>query len=551
MERKVAPISEPVHSFTLVDLRTPTSPATHLALQACVGLYNREVPGAVYTLSNENDARWLEELPFEPAEITDGDSFLADCLNRFPHCVRYSYEEQQKLLPNILTVGAVLEAVPLDESFEADCRVLFDARVEFQERDTPFLATKYVYENYLEDTTGLAMLNPGYDAADSVVWNPSIQRDMDVSMVDFVFYRKLFVTFLVNGCVPLTRQKALMNEIAQNNPWARPIGVYGYANYWMVFGGYLFEAQTRCTAARNMGAIPTAGANNLSFFSSRRTPVVTGELVQNEPEAIDYDPTKTYVSFVVGDGDNVAFVLKTRAEWMRQRVGACRRGESSCPPLTWTLSPHLPSLAPDVLRWFYDMSHETGTDYFMLPPSGHLYAYPSSLEEHMQDEFVAATERDALLLGTRSTVNWEWWTTWRRAERDFLPKYGRKGGAISGLFPVNVPYVFPTFTWWPGQYFKILEGPGEGRVALFRPREWRGIESRGNMVTDKFYLSPEAMAGELASYPRGTVAYVYMTSDGGLNLQNSFMAMAEMLPDHVRLVSSDTASRLALEAGSY
>ncbi len=56
------------------------------------------------------------------------------------------------------------------------------------------------------------------------------------------------------------------------------------------------------------------------------------------------------------------------------------------------------------------------------------------------------------------------------------------------------------------------------------------------------------MAKELGAYPRGTVAYVYMTSDGGLNLANSFLPMVKKLPAHVRLVSADTATRLALQA---
>ena len=195
------------------------------------------------------------------------------------------------------------------------------------------------------------------------------------------------------------------------------------------------------------------------------------------------------------------------------------------------------------------MSHETGKDYFMLPPSGHLYAYPASLEEEMQDQFVECTEQDARILGTNSTVHWEWFTTWQRAETEFLPKYAREGGAIGGVFPVNVPYMIPTFTWPdPNQFFKVLTGEDGGEVVLFRPREWRGIDDSGSGITKKFYLSPENMALELGNYTRGTVAYVYMTSDGGLNLENSFMALVKLLPAHVRLVSADTAARLALTA---
>jgi len=42
-----------------------------------------------------------------------------------------------------------------------------------------------------------------------------------------------------------------------------------------------------------------------------------------------------------------------------------------------------------------------------------------------------------------------------------------------------------------------------------------------------------------------------MTSDGGLNLSNSFMELVKILPDHVHLVSADTATRLALDAWEW
>ncbi len=57
------------------------------------------------------------------------------------------------------------------------------------------------------------------------------------------------------------------------------------------------------------------------------------------------------------------------------------------------------------------------------------------------------------------------------------------------------------------------------------------------------------MAEEIGSYPKGTFTWVYMTSDGGLTLENSFTAVAKILPPHVQLVSTDTAANLALAAG--
>jgi hypothetical protein len=79
---------------------------------------------------------------------------------------------------------------------------------------------------------------------------------------------------------------------------------------------------------------------------------------------------------------------------------------------------------------------------------------------------------------------------------------------------------------------------------VFRPREWRGVDDD----TDPFFQSPERLAEELGGYPRGTVTWMYMTSDGGLTLENSFMELSGILPPHVRLVSADTAARLALSS---
>lgn len=536
--------------LTLVHVDPETPPAVKIAAQACAGLANRKSGGSVFMNMSEKDTYWLEQLSLEPAAVMSADDFVAACMTEFPRCVRYSYAEQQALLPNILTISAALEAIPVAMETGLPCEnIVFDATAELKDYDTPYLATKYVYENFVNETTGLAMLNPGYPTSGEEVWYPEIRGDMNPAMIDFVFSERLFAIFLVNGCIMCTEEHGLMNEIVRENPWPRPIGVYGYANYWMVFGGYVFEAQTLCAASRNMGAIPTE-VNNLSFFSTRRAPITSPEeLKSNELEHVDYDPAQTYVAFIVGDGDNISFMLGARVEWLRQRAEACRAGAESCPPLTWTVSPHLARIAPDVLQWYYAMSRETGNDYFMLPPSGHLYAYPSSLEEEtMQGRFVQATEEDARLLGTGSTVHWEAFWKWRYAQRSFLPKYARAGGVINGVFPVNVPYMLPMGTWKRGQFFKVIEGLEGGKTVLFRPRQWRGVHDGGAFLSKKNYLSPENMAKELAGYPRGTVTAIYMTSDGGLNLNNSVMELVKILPEHVQLVSADTAVRLALEA---
>ena len=94
------------------------------------------------------------------------------------------------------------------------------------------------------------------------------------------------------------------------------------------------------------------------------------------------------MGFVIGDGDNLNFLKGSRHDWFKQRLDYCgeaarTKGRDSaayltqdCFPLIWTVSPTILKDAPDMLRWYYDASYETGQDFFTLPPSGDLYAYP-------------------------------------------------------------------------------------------------------------------------------------------------------------------------------
>lgn len=553
-EDRVAPeatAAQYATGFTMVEVDSKMSPQMHLAVQACAGLKNRKLGGSIFVNTESADALWLDELGLKPDSVVSAEDFLDSCGTEFASCVRYSYDDQQELLPSILTAASVLEALPLDLAMNTSCgEVAFDAVAELKDNNTPYLATKYAFEHFADKTTGLAMLNPGYDMNPEDFSKPGLTSEMQALLVDFVFSRKLFVVFLVNGCVDGNEEKEILSKVVNAGIWPTPVGVYGYNNSWGV-AGYLYEAQTRCLDSRNMGAIPTM-TSNLSFFSTRRPPIQDAkELQRNEPEEIEYDPAKTYVAFVVGDGDNVRFIMTSRKEWLRQRLADCEKPENSCAPLTWSISPHLANIAPDVLQWYYSMSKKTGKDYFILPPSGHLYSYPTSLEKDDQKRFILATEHDARILGVTGVVHWDWFDTWMKAEKSFLPKYARASGSIRGVFPVNVPYMFPTFTWWPkDQFFKALEGKDGSKVVVFCPREWRGVSGKAERTGDEpFQLTPESMAEELAGYPPGTVTWVYMTSDGGLNLENSFMALVKILPPNVQIVSADAAAKLAVELG--
>ena len=100
------------------------------------------------------------------------------------------------------------------------------------------------------------------------------------------------------------------------------------------------------------------------------------------------------------------------------------------------------NLAPGMLRWYYDQALKTGSDFFMLPPSGELYAYPAAMSKRTMELFVKQTEDSCLLLNTNATMDWEWFFSWRRDIEKYLPLYAKRD-IVRGLFAVNVPYLFP------------------------------------------------------------------------------------------------------------
>ncbi len=542
--------------FQIVRVKNGVSLPTQLAVHACAGLYNRRLGGSVFVQTAADVAQakidgatgqdeiWLEALDLAAAQTVEAAEFVQSCVAAFGGCVRYSYASQHEILPSILTAAAALGVPPLATESQLACtKPLLDATVAFAGKDTQYLATQYAYENYLGQTTGLAMLNPGYNRQPKDFAKPDLSDDMPIAMIDLVFSRKLFVTFLVNGCIAGHPEKALLSKIIAQSGWDTPIGVFGYNDTWLV-GGYMYEAQTRCLDAANMGAIPTR-TTNLSFFDTRR-PAITkpDQLPTNTPQILKYNPQTTYVAFVIGDGDNIRYIMSTRKEWLGQRVAKCRDAKPACPPLTWTISPHLPDLAPDVLQWYAAAVKSTGADYFMLPPSGYQYAYPAMMPADVQASFAAKTEQAAQILGARSVVHWEWYQSWQDSVAKFMPRYAHQGGQIQGIFAINVPYFLEAFPWWPqADSFQVLASPDGGKAVVFRPQSWRGVDG-----SDDFHPSAPQMAERLAALPKGTVTWVYMTSDGGLTLQNSYDALLNLLPGHVQLVSADAAAQLALQA---
>jgi len=547
-----------------------------IAVMSCQGLMNRkqgaEEEIAVYTLKDHWDPLWLDdtleqdpEWDLLPLSINE---FLTDVCEKENFAkILYSHSRHHELIPQIITIAGVLDAVPLNVDSGMDQisswishNVAFDVELEFfgfKELE----ATAYIFDNFAHLTTGVSMMNPGWRQPDDLhPGEHELVRDPSVGLLDLIIKERLFNFFLYEGCIPATEEHLLMARMMTdiNTSWKKPIEVFGYNDAIMLFGGWTFEAETNCIAEHNMGQVASSDVNNYSFFNRKAsitTPeeleIYLGALLKTRQDIADgtlvYDPTKTYMTFILGDGDNTAFMKASRREWMLERVEHCKETDKCLFPLSWTMSPHFIYLTPGWLHWYYALANETGQDVFILPPSGHLYAYPGMMDdESTSNSFVESTQQDCKLLSATGSVHWEWFFGWEAAFENYFPKYAtteNSESCMKSFFATNVPYNFyPDPTEFPEDaHFRALDGD----VIVFKPREWRGTNKDNIPIFgDLNYLTEEEMAAEINGYKIGSVSHLYLTSDGGMNLETLY-TMIDMLEDHVKVVNHEELTEMA------
>jgi len=120
------------------------------------------------------------------------------------------------------------------------------------------------------------------------------------------------------------------------------------------------------------------------------------------------------VTFIMSDGDNQQWDLGTNYgshKW----YGSPDKGKFN---LGWSLSPSLYYLAPTVFNLYYESaSHGSTNDYFIVPPSGNGYMYPSKFDKislelyinRLNDYMKKVDEKYIAIIDDASFYNNELW----------------------------------------------------------------------------------------------------------------------------------------------
>jgi hypothetical protein len=146
-------VAAQTQKMTVVDLRGLSS-AQRVTALTCSGLVNRNTSArGVYTLLSGDDEKWLANAEgVQHPVLTPADVFVADCIAHVARgVIRFNATAQQAIVPNILTLAAVLDAVPV-ETVPAGASVAYDTLTSwagFSALD----ATRWLYTNHINTTT--------------------------------------------------------------------------------------------------------------------------------------------------------------------------------------------------------------------------------------------------------------------------------------------------------------------------------------------------------------------------------------------------------------
>ena len=236
----------------VVDLRWQLS-ATRISVLSCAGLANRAPSTPVFTILRRGpkgeDLTWLEDLAnITNPPLTPASEFIDSCIDSVANnrIILYNHSSQRRLIPNVLTMAGVLQAVPVEQGAHArGATVVFDATSVWAGYSA-LDATSWVYDRYANATTTMAMMNPGLKVKGHP-WDPPLTWPPSWGLADYVVKERLFAFFLPVGCIPLTAAHALMRRMVDGpNAWPKPIEVWGYNNAVQLAGGDTFEAETSC-----------------------------------------------------------------------------------------------------------------------------------------------------------------------------------------------------------------------------------------------------------------------------------------------------------------
>jgi hypothetical protein len=336
-----------LRSLSVIPSANLTGRADGVLVASLQGLVAKSSPDQIFVDEGGPGGAWKNDLRDNYGITLDDTAQTSSALlTRFKKYVRgyllYDYAANPQSVNVATSLSGPLHALPVDRSQEAQVRAL---GITTKVMDVSARTEKWAYSNYrqLFSTAIAAELNP----------------EISYHLRD---YATLTNAFTFYDGVTSWRRKVL----ADLAPGATLMG-YGNSESDMI----------KQASEQGVTSIPSDVAPNLAALSA-----VRGASLVQKPLPPARSQKKHYVSFVISDGDNVAYNLWS----MREYRDSPDRGFSD---VGYGISPSLADLAPSAMASYYrDALRGATNEDFIAGASGTGYTYPSRMPPADLDRYV-------------------------------------------------------------------------------------------------------------------------------------------------------------------
>ncbi|KEI05602.1 GxGYxYP domain-containing protein [Clostridium botulinum] len=339
----------PTHLYVILQDTLLSSEKTMIS--TLQGIVNNHCTSQIYTLSSsEPDYKiWLNDLKNNYGvsyEIISDPWQLLNIYKKYIHgyVIYNNKTKKDPSINNACSLASLNKCIAIDESIESKVKLYGITNIVGDCRNTD---EAWAYNN---------LWNRGLNHSIVIQLSP----DKSAALRDYAIMTKSLIFY-----------EDSINNVSLRNK------IFSSMRNDSICLGWGPDEFTNISTASKYGVSVVAAdwSYNLSILSSFPSTKFSQEISHDIPK----EKNVHYVTFIMSDGDNQQWYLGSNyssPKWF----GSSKRNMFN---LGWSISPSIYYLAPTVFNLYYkNATCYSFNDYFIVPPSGNGYMYPSKFDEN-------------------------------------------------------------------------------------------------------------------------------------------------------------------------
>jgi protein tyrosine phosphatase (PTP) superfamily phosphohydrolase (DUF442 family) len=320
------------------------------------GIVNNKSHKQIYTLNSEQPDYqiWLEDLKknygITYKNISDPWELLYNFKDYVDGYVLYD-EGNNPSINNACSLCSLKDSIAVDTSIEYKAKLHGITKITGDCRDTD---ESWAYDN---------LWNKGLNHSIVIQLEPNKSS----ALRDYALMSKALIFYENN-----TKNTSLRDKIFSSMDGNKVCMGWGPDEFTNV----------STTSKHGVSTVAADWSYNLTVLSAFETKPVKQKYISKE---IPKEDNVHYVTFIMSDGDNQQWNLGTNYS-SQKWYGSSYRGNFN---LGWAISPSMYYLSPTVFNRYYESAASGNySDYFIVPPSGNGYIYPSKFDKEKLPPYI-------------------------------------------------------------------------------------------------------------------------------------------------------------------